>query len=236
MILKEFTSNDGTKLTKLTQALTESHINIDWENMTANRATRIREQATNVLGESADIQRRLKMNMVVESIDLWMKANIQTELTDTISEAVDDDSVEEAKVILAAKDISDKLQSMIEDVAQMQVQDLLPIVDSMRSELGSDEASTFSSSADATLGSLLESLKSCKEEYDNAIAVAQGESQDVDMDMDMGNIDDVDPGAGNDVDMDMDIDMDVEPDEFEVDDSLDDLDMDDDIDAGRELK
>lgn len=228
MILKEFTTHNGTKFAKLTSALNERHIKIDWDSMNGKKAVQVRARAMKTMNESTETARRLSMSMVVESIDIWMADNIQPDLT----EAVDDDSVEEAKVIIAAKDISDKIQGMIEDVAQMQVQDLLPIVDSMRAELGTEEATSFNNSADAALGALLEKLKGTKEEYDNAISAAQGEAQDVDMDMDMSDIDEIDPDMDDETDMDMDMDPAAD---LDLDDDFD-LDMDDDIDAGRELK
>ena len=180
--------------------------------------------------------------MIAESLDLWFEANIQTELTDMVAEGLDDESMEEAKVILAAKELSDKIQGMIEDAAKMQVQDLLPIVDAMKAELGADEAEAFSQQADAALGGIVESLKSGKEEYDGAVSAAQGQAPATDMDnFDMdGDLDPADGGIdGMDVDMDMDVDADIEGGgDMEVDDEFggDDANIGGDDPTGREMK
>jgi len=204
MILNEFTSRDATKLTKLQKALAENYdYNIKLQGMTKNRASALADKAMTKMAESRDVQQRVKFKMIAECLDLWMQANVQSELTDMVAEGIDDDSMEEAKVILAAKELSDKIQGMIEDAAKMQVQDLLPIADAMKNELGAGEAAAFSSQADAALGGLVEALKQAKDEYDSAISAAQGQAPATDMDMDMdGDMgDDMGDVEGMDVDM-----------------------------------
>jgi|TARA_R110000851_G_scaffold312940_1_gene474343 hypothetical protein len=200
MILKEFKSSNARTLSKLTRALAENYnYNINLAKMTTERAAKMATKAIAKVNESQDVNRRIKFAMIAESLDLWMQANVQSELTAfNLAEGLDDDSMEEAKVILAAKELSDKIQGMIEDAAKMQVQDLLPIVDAMRSEVGQAEAEGFATQADAALAGLVAQLKTAKTEYDSAIQTAQGltPANDMDMDMDMG--DEID---GMDVDM-----------------------------------
>jgi hypothetical protein len=132
MILKEFTStNSRSKLTKLSRALSENYDHtINFDGMTQKRAARWAYAARKNVAENKDSNKRIKFGMIAESLELWMQANIQSELTAfNLAEGLDEDSMEEAKVILAAKELSDKIQGMIEDAAKMQVQDLLPIVD-----------------------------------------------------------------------------------------------------------
>lgn len=205
MILKEFTGQGPKKLEKLTRALAENYdYMIDLDSMTRKRARNMISKARERVAESRDLNKRIKFNMIAESLELWMQANVQSELTAyNLKEGLDDESMEEAKVILAAKELSDKIQGMIEDAAKMQVQDLLPIVDAMKSEIGTAEADAFAAEAEAALGNLVNTLKSSKDEYDSAIRTAQGEAPATDMDMDGGmdgeiGIDDVDMSAMDD--------------------------------------
>jgi len=228
MILNEFTSHSATKLEKLTQALAENYdYDMNLSNMTMKQATNMGKRAKKLAESNNDINKRIKFKMIAESLDLWMEANVQTELTDMVAEGIDGDSVEEAKVILAAREITDKIQSMIEDTAKMQVQDLLPIVDAMKSEIGQAEGDSFSQQADAALANLVEALKSAKEEYDSALAIAQGEDVATDMDdfeMD-ADFDDTDMSDEGDVSMEID-------DEFAGDDAT----VGGDEPTGREMK
>lgn len=223
MILREFTQQNAAKLRKLTRTLSENYnYALNFNTLTAPKALAMIGNVNEKRDASKDVNNRVKLGLIAESLALWHKAAVQTELTETL----DDTAMEGAKVILAAKEISDKIQGMIEDAAKMQVQDLLPIVDAMKSEIGTNEAETFSQTADAALGQLVESLKSTKTEFDNAIAGAQGESVGMDMDMgmdDMGMDMDTDMGdefaePGDEAGFGMDDEF-AEPDDFEGDDT-----------------
>ncbi len=207
MILKEFVKHDSTRLSKLVVALNENYdYSLDFKKMTVEKAERMKAKATKRIAESNDVNRRVKLGLIAESLDLWMQANVQSELTAyNLKEGLDDESVDEAKVIIAAQEINDKMQSMIEDAAKMQVQDLLPIVDAMKSEIGTAEADAFSTAADAAIGGLVEALKGAKDQYSNALSAAQGNAtSDMAMDPEMdAGLDDVDMG-GDDMDVDLD--------------------------------
>lgn len=88
-----------------------------------------------------------------------------------VKEAAD---LESAEVLLAAQELVDKLQGMVEDLAEMQVQELMPIVDAMKEQVGFDIAEQYNSAAEAALGSLLDQAKSAKEALENATLQAQG--------------------------------------------------------------
>ena len=183
MILKEFTVDNGSRLNKITRALSENYdYELDFNSMTPVRAKSMIDRAQSAITESNSTSHRVKLRLIAESLDLWMQANIQTELTAMVAEGLDDESVDGAKVIIAAQELTDKIQGMIEDVAKMQVQDLLPIADAMKSEIGAPEADAFASSADAALGGLVDSLKSAKTSMEDAIAAAQGNAPATDMD------------------------------------------------------
>ena len=174
MFLKEFTTHNGTRFAKLNRALSENYdYAVNFRKMTTTKAKKMIAIAEQKITESNDTNQRVKLKLIAESLTLWHQAAVQSELTAMVAEGFDDAEMEGAKVILAAKELSDKIQSMIEDAAKMQVQDLLPIVDAMKSEVGPEEAAAFSATADAALGGLVEALKGTKEEYDNAISAAQ---------------------------------------------------------------
>jgi len=237
MFLKEFTTHNGTRFAKLNRALSENYdYAVNFRKMTTTKAKKMIAIAEQKITESNDTNQRVKLKLIAESLTLWHQAAVQSELTAMVAEGFDDAEMEGAKVILAAKELSDKIQSMIEDGAKMQVQDLLPIVDAMKSEVGPEEAAAFSATADAALGGLVEALKGTKEEYDNAISAAQGQQVDTDMDGFGG-----DELGGDDMSGDMDIDMSAMGDDEglgDIDDEFggDDGDMGGTEPSGREMK
>lgn len=74
-----------------------------------------------------------------------------------------------ASTILAAKDMSSQVQSVAEDVAKMSVEDLMPLVDIMRGQFGSDAATAFNQVVKEALDALLDQATKTKETMDEAI-------------------------------------------------------------------
>lgn len=177
---------------------------MDMSDMTVDRANAMIEATVKKMNMAESAKEVSRLFMIAESLKLWTQAPIQTELTAYVAENTDDSAVEQAKVIIAAQEMCDSIQKMIEDVAEMQVQDLLPLVDAMKAELGMEQAEAFNSAADSALGGLVDSLKSAKEGMDNAILGAQGQAPASDMMGDDGGlgIDDVDMSAMDDEPMD----------------------------------
>jgi hypothetical protein len=83
--------------------------------------------------------------------------------------------LDQAELVLASKDMVDRLQKMAEDLAGMQVEDLMPLVDAMRESFGTEQANMFSQTADATLAVALETIKTTREGIDQAVLVLTGE-------------------------------------------------------------
>lgn len=135
--------------------------------------------------------------------------------------------LEQAEVMLAAQELVDGLQKMVEDLAGMQVQKLMPIVDAMKEQLGFEQAEAYNASAEAALGGLLSSAKAAKGELENATLVARGEQPAMSAPTAMG-ADDMDMGDTDELDTD-ELDM---GDDFGGDDAA----AGDDNQLGRELK
>lgn len=120
------------------------------------------------------------------------------------TEELMEQDLDTAEVLLAAKQMADDLQKMAENLASMQVEDLMSIHNAMKDQVGTAEADAFNQQAEAALQGALDAIKSANDELNNAVLVAQGEApaQDMDMDMepeapmgDMDDVSDVDPDA-----------------------------------------
>ena len=135
-----------------------------------------------------------------------------------------ENDLDQAEVLLAAKQMADDLQKMAEDLASMQVEGLMSITQGMKEEVGVAEAEAFEASASASIEGALEAVKAATDGVNNAVLTAQGQAPATDMAMDTGM--DMDPEAPAEEPMD---DM---GDDFEgVDAAADDSDAD-----GREMK
>ncbi len=90
------------------------------------------------------------------------------------SKLKEDQNLQQAETLLAAKDISDKLQDMAEDAAKMTVDSLMPLVDTMKEQFGQDQANAFNEVVKQNLQTVLDSIIKAKDETDNAILAIQG--------------------------------------------------------------
>ena len=176
---------------------------------TENKINTLKENGVDV-----DDKQFVKLLLVLEGINEVMKNTVM------------ENDLDQAEVLLAAKQMADDLQKMAEDLASMQVEGLMSIVNGMKEEVGVAEAEAFESSASAAIEGALEAVKNATDGVNNAVLTAQGEAPATDMAMDTG----MDPEApAEEPAMDMEIDA---GDDFEgADAAADDSDAD-----GREMK
>jgi hypothetical protein len=84
--------------------------------------------------------------------------------------------VQQAQVVLAAQDMVDKMQKMLEEITAMQFKDLPALVDSIKNEVGVQQANQFNADATAALGGLVQNLQGGKQQMDAALGVLTGQS------------------------------------------------------------
>ena len=178
---------------------------------TQRKITDLRENGQDV--SNKDFQ---KLLLIAEGMDMAIEKKKLEESAD----------LDQAEVLLAAKQMADDLQKMAENLASMQVEDLMSIHNAMKEQVGTAEADAFNSSAEAAIGSALEAVKSANEQVGNAVLTAQGMAPET-SDMDMPVEPEGDMEAGLDAPLDAPMD-----DEFG---GADAMDADSDMD-GREMK
>jgi hypothetical protein len=122
---------------------------------------------------------------------------------------VTEGQVESSELIMAAKSMVDKYDAMIQDVGEMLNEDLAPVADKIRDEMGSDVADNFMAGMTGALQSTLDSMKADRVAADNAtrllVGDAPAEPMGMDTDMDMDDVSDMEPT------MDMDDEFDAAP-------------------------
>lgn len=84
--------------------------------------------------------------------------------------------VQQAQVVLAAQDMVDSMQGMIEDATEMQYKELPALVDSIRNQIGIDQANQFNTDAAAALTGLVQSLQGAKQQLETALGVVTGQA------------------------------------------------------------
>lgn len=84
--------------------------------------------------------------------------------------------IQQAQVVLAAQDMVDQIQKMLEQISEMQFKDLPALTDSIRNDMGIDQATKFQADATAALSTLLGAVQAGKTQLEGAQAVLTGQA------------------------------------------------------------
>lgn len=87
---------------------------------------------------------------------------------------VSEAEVQQAQVVLAAQDLVDQVQKMIENAVTTQFKDLPALVGQIRLESGPDQSTSFNQAATAALSALIQSLQGAKDQLQGAVDMVTG--------------------------------------------------------------
>jgi hypothetical protein len=94
---------------------------------------------------------------------------------------VENAEVEKSQTILAAQDMVDSLQKMIEEVNDMLVKELPALTDSIQSEIGAAESQSFNQAASEALTTLNQTLSQSKQAVQGAMNAMTGQGSPGDL-------------------------------------------------------
>ena len=183
MKLQEMSTKTAKKLNKLMES--RFGFTINYDNLDVTKATKLNEKITANLDNirhSVDLHtaeknpRYMELLTVQEGLSTWLKENSETEV-------ITEGEVGSAEVLLAAKSMVDEVQDMIETAGKMQNEQLPQLLDSIRDQLGSEQADAFQLSVGGTLEQLMPALQTARDGVDGGVRVLSGEQVDTPMDM-----------------------------------------------------
>ena len=160
---------------------------IDYDNMTLEKAVQLAQG----ISEGLDSIRRshgvhsaernpkyMEMFMVREGLHRWLVENESRFITES--------EMAKSEAILAAKDMVDSIQDMLEKISKMQNEQLPALLDTIRDQIGTEQAETFKGTVSPLLQGLAQTLQQGRESADNAARGLAGEGIDQPMDMGVG--------------------------------------------------
>ena len=116
-----------------------------------------------------------------------------------VSKMLQNEGVEEqSELILAAKDMMDKVTSFLEDLASMKTEGMLELADRIRDEMGADKADAFMQKIQPAIEQAEATLTTTRQELDNGVRILTGEEvasepmgadDTMDMDTDLDSLD-----------------------------------------------
>ena len=105
---------------------------------------------------------------------------------------------EQSELILAAKDMMDKVTGYLEDLASMKTEGMLELADRIRDEMGADKADAFMQKIQPAIEQAETTLTTTRQELDNGVRILTGEEvasepmgadDTMDMDTDLDSLD-----------------------------------------------
>ena len=112
-----------------------------------------------------------------------------------VSKLIQKEGVEEqSELILAAKDMMDKVTSFLEDLASMKTEGMLELADRIRDEMGAEKSDAFLQKIQPAIEQAEATLTTTRQELDNGVRILTGEEvasdpMGADDTMDMDNTD-----------------------------------------------
>jgi rubrerythrin len=157
---------------------------IDYDNLTYAKAQRL----SKALGENITQIKKsfgshtaeknakyMELMLVKEGLDKWMGSE----------QGLFESEMGRSEAVLAAKDIVDSIQDMLEKISKVQNEQVPALIDTIRDQIGSEQAEAFKGSISPCLTELYTALSTARETSDTSVRVLSGE-QIADTAMDMG--------------------------------------------------
>lgn len=169
---------------------------VDYDNLTFKKAykmaTAISEslnkiKSTHGVHTAEKNPQYMELLMVRESLHSWMRDNKQQLIVES--------EMAKSEAILAAKDMVDSIQDMLEKIGKMQNEQLPALLDTIRDQIGTEQAEAFKGAVGPLLGELSQTLQQGRETADGAARSLTGEEVGGG-DMGLGGAPDLGPSLG----------------------------------------
>ena len=171
------------KINKVTES--RFGFTIDYDNLTYAKAQRI----SKTLAESIVAVKKsfgahtaeknakyMELILVKEGLDKWLNSE----------QGLMESELGRSEAVLAAKDIVDSVQDMLEKISKIQNEQIPALVDTIRDQIGSEQADAFGAAITPLLQNLYQNIQSAREGADKAARGLAGEQ--VEQPMGMGGM------------------------------------------------
>lgn len=96
--------------------------------------------------------------------------------------------LERAEIILAARDVLQRIQKMTEDIAKINTEDIMPLIDNIKGVFGPEAGDRFEQASRESIDNAVQALRDCKDSLNTQVLHMEGKITDADL-TDMGQMD-----------------------------------------------
>ena len=184
MNLKELAPQTTKRLNKVMES--RFGFSIDYDNLTYAKAQRLSYAISENLSKirksygihtAEKNPKYMEMLMVQEGLNSWLNQQ----------EPLMEGELETAEAVLAAKDMVDSVQDMITDASKMLNEELPPLLDVIRDQVGTAQADAYKNTVTGALQGLMDSLNGTRDALDTGARSLAGEQVAQPMDMGGGD-------------------------------------------------
>ena len=216
MNIREFTRPANSK--KLNESLAKKFgAKIDVEKFTTEQLQDVRNKIRTALSQTetneafdAVQDKGYQKNKLFLDVLNTAIAERNDNIVDAIDEAIQVNEGEEdkAELVMASKDMVDRLTGWMEDTAEMQTESMLELADAIRDEMGAQQSEAFTMAVKPALEQLYASMETTRIALTTGVGMLTGEGEAPPMDMGAeAPVDDVAMEPTDDMDMEADLEV-----------------------------
>jgi len=190
--LEDTANHIRTKIHNITQ---NTHFGQELKNEDYQKSQMMLDIVNQAINEYGDKEKMAATQAVSAKDKLDKGQALSQDEKKVVSKMLTKEGVEEqSELILAAKDMMDKVTGYLEDLASMKTEGMLELADRIRDEMGADKADAFMQKIQPAIEQAEATLTTTRQELDNGVRILTGEEvasdpMGADDTMDMDNTD-----------------------------------------------
>ena len=207
--LEDMANKVRTKIHEITQ---NTHFGQELKDNNYQKNQMMLDIVNQAINEYSDMEKKAASDAISAKDKLDNNQPLSNQEKETVKKLMTKEGVEEqSELILAAKDMMDKVTGYLEDLASMKTEGMLELADRIRDEMGAEKADAFIQKIQPAIEQAEATLSTTRQELDNGVRILTGEET---MSEPMGADDSMD-SMNMDTDLDsLDAEGDEESDEF----------------------
>ena len=181
MDLSKFTKEDledmankvRTKIHEITQ---NTHFGQELKDSNYQKSQMMLDIVNQAINEYSDMEKKAASDAISAKDKLDNNQPLSNQEKDTVKKLMTKEGVEEqSELILAAKDMMDKVTGYLEDLATMKTEGMLELADRIRDEMGAEKADAFIQKIQPAIEQAEATLSTTRTELDNGVRILTGE-------------------------------------------------------------
>ena len=171
--LEDMANKVRTKIHEITQ---NTHFGQELKDGNYQKNQMMLDIVNQAIKEYSDMEKKAASDAISAKDKLDNNQPLNNQEKETVKKLMTKEGVEEqSELILAAKDMMDKVTGYLEDLASMKTEGMLELADRIRDEMGADKADAFIQKIQPAIEQAEATLSTTRQELDNGVRILTGE-------------------------------------------------------------